>query len=224
MSMRVSDSEGVAQMPVRPPGFGRPGADLRKQARDLLLDTALRLFAERGYVGVRVEDIARAAGISRATFYKHFSEREEILAELFARLLGRGPVAPPPGSAADALPRIRALLVGAAAEMVAGNERLARFVYTLPIRHAALLGEGSRPPVVDAVERMVEEAAAVGAVRTDASPALITGHIARTFESAMRDWAEGRAQDVGAHLSLLLDLAFDGVAGDTASAEAAKAR
>lgn len=197
-------------MAIRPPGFGRVGADLRERARDQLLDIALRLFVARGYVGVRVEDIAKAAGISRATFYKHFSEREEILAELFARLLGSEPVAAPPGSPAEALPRIRELLVQAATHMVA-NEQLARFVYTLPIRHAALLGQGARPPVLDVVERMIAEGAAAGAVRTDIPPALITAHVARTFEAAMRDWAEGRASDVASHLTLLLDLAFQGV-------------
>ena len=203
-------------MAIRPPGFGRTGSDPRGRARNLLLDTALRLFAERGYVGVRVEDIARAAGISRATFYKHFSEREEILAELFARLLGRGPVAPPPGAATDAVSRIRRLLVGAATRMTE-QEQLARFVYTLPIRHAALLGQGTRPPVLDAVERLVEEGAAAGVLRTDVSPALITGHLARAFEAAMRDWAEGRVPDVVAHLDLLLDLSFDGAVDATVS-------
>jgi AcrR family transcriptional regulator len=198
-------------MAARTPGFGRVGADLRERARDQLLDTALRLFVARGYVGVRVEDIAKAAGISRATFYKHFAEREEILAELFARLLGREPVDVPPGPPADVLPRVREVLTGAATRMVA-NEQLARFVYTLPIRHAALLGDGARPPVLDVVERMIEEGAAVRAVRTDIPPALITAHIARTFEAAMRDWAEGRAPDISGHLSLLLDLAFQGVA------------
>ncbi|MGC1210073.1 MAG: helix-turn-helix domain-containing protein [Micromonospora sp.] len=197
-------------MAVRPPGFGPVGADLRGRARDQLLDTALRLFVERGYVGVRVEDIAKAAGISRATFYKHFSEREEILAELFARLLGREPVAAPPGPPADALPRIRELLIGAATRMVT-NEQLARFVYTLPIRHAALLGQGARPPVLEVVERMIEEGAAAGAIRADIPAALITAHIARTFEAAMRDWAEGRAADAAPHVALLLDLAFEGV-------------
>lgn len=206
-------------MAVRPPGFGRVGADLRERARDQLLDTALRLFVERGYVGVRVEDIAKAAGISRATFYKHFSEREEILAELFARLLGREPVAAPPGPPADALPRIRDLLVGAATRMVA-NEQLARFVYTLPIRHAALLGQGARPPVLNVVERMIEEGASARAIRTDVPPTLITAHIARTFEAAMRDWAEGRAADAASHLTLLLDLAFQGVQAAGANAAA----
>ncbi|MEU8249044.1 helix-turn-helix domain-containing protein [Nonomuraea sp. NPDC048916] len=202
-------------MVVRPPGFGRTRNDERERARDQLVDTALRLFAERGYVGVRVEDIAKAAGISRATFYKHFSEREEILAELFARLLGGEPVSPRPGAATEALPRIRELLTGAAARMVA-SEQLARFVYTLPIRHAALLGQGTRPPVLEAVERVVEDAAAVGALRTDVPPMLITAHLARTFEAAMRDWAEGRAGDVTTHLNLLLDLAFHGIARDPA--------
>jgi AcrR family transcriptional regulator len=197
-------------MPVRATGFGRTGADLRGQARDRLLDTALRLFAEQGYVGVRVEDIARAAGISRATFYKHFSEREEILAELFARLLGREPATAPAGDPADAPERVRRLLVAAARRMVA-DERLARFVYTLPIRHAALLGAGSRPPVVEVVERVVEEGATAGAIRQDIPPSLLTAHLARTFEAAMRDWAEGRAGDAPAHLELLLDLAFDGI-------------
>ncbi|MEQ7125675.1 helix-turn-helix domain-containing protein [Actinopolymorpha sp. B11F2] len=196
-------------MAVRSPGFGRSGAALRGRARDKLLDTALRLFVERGYVGVRVEDIAKAAGISRATFYKHFSEREEILAELFARLLGREPASPPSGSAAETLPRIRSLLIDTATQMVA-NEELARFVYTLPIRHAALVGEGARPPVLEAVERMVGEGVAAGAVRADVPPELITAHIGRAFEAAIRDWAEDRVHDVAAHVGLLVDLAIEG--------------
>lgn len=196
-------------MTARPAGFRRTGAVLRERARGRLLDTALQLFVERGYVAVRVEDIARAAGMSRATFYKHFSEREEILAELFARLLGREPAALPAGDAADPMARVRELLQDAAARMVA-DERLARFVYTLPIRHAALVGEGARPPVLDLVERVVEEGAAVGAVRDDIAPSLITAHLARAFEAAMRDWAERRVEDVGPHLEAMLALAFDG--------------
>jgi AcrR family transcriptional regulator len=126
------------------------------------------LFVERGYVGVRVEDIATAAGISRATFYKHFSGREEILAELFGRLLGRDPVNPPPGGANEALPRGRALLIAAAVRMQE-NDQLARFVYTLPIRHDSLIGPGARPPVLEMVERLIEDGAEAGAVRSEAA-------------------------------------------------------
>ncbi|MEV4707873.1 TetR/AcrR family transcriptional regulator [Actinoplanes sp. NPDC049316] len=196
-------------MAVRSPGFGWTHAEQRNRARDLLLDTALSLFVEKGYIGVRVGDIAKAAGISRATFYKHFSEREEILAELFARLLGREPVPPPPGAAADTVARVRELLTSAAARMLT-NEQLARFVYTLPIRHASLMGAGARPAVLDTVERLIEEGAAAGAIRDDIPAPFLTAHIARAFEAAMRDWAENRVPDALAHVETLLDLAFDG--------------
>ena len=198
-------------MTVRSPGFRRPRQDGRRRVRAQLLDTALRLFSEHGYIGVRVEDIAKEAGVSRATFYKHFAEREEILAELFGRLVQDVPLPTPPGPDAQALPRVRELLTAAATRMVS-DEQLARFVYTLPIRHAALLGEGARPPVMEQVERLIERGGAAGAVRADVPPALITAQIARTFEAAMRDWAEHRAESVTDHLSLLLDLTFHGLA------------
>ncbi|MCC3651086.1 MULTISPECIES: TetR/AcrR family transcriptional regulator [Streptomyces] len=198
-------------MTVRPPGFGSPRAERREKARDQVVETALRLFSERGYIGVRVEDIATEAGISRATFYKYFSEREEILAELFARLLGREPVPAPPGGPERTLERVEDLLV-ATAERMLGDEVLARFVYTLPIRHAALLGEGARPPVLDTVESMLTEAAGAGVLRADVPAPLLAAHVGRAYEAALRDWAERRCEDAPAQVRLLLSLAFHGIA------------
>ena len=39
----------------------------------------MRAFGERGYTETRVEDILRAAGVSRPTFYKFFANRDEVL-------------------------------------------------------------------------------------------------------------------------------------------------
>ncbi len=44
-----------------------------------VLDTASRLFAERGYHAVGVEDLHRSAGISRASLYRFFSGKAEVL-------------------------------------------------------------------------------------------------------------------------------------------------
>lgn len=41
-----------------------------------LLDIAEELFVERGYSGVTMEDIARAAGVTRPVIYSHFETRE----------------------------------------------------------------------------------------------------------------------------------------------------
>lgn len=47
-------------------------------SRTAILDGAVQAFGEHGYGSTRVEDILAAAGVSRATFYKSFSSKEEV--------------------------------------------------------------------------------------------------------------------------------------------------
>lgn len=59
---------------------------LRKQQKDYtrqrLVDAARGLFARDGTRGTSVDDIAKAAGTSRATFYAHFTDKQDVLREL----------------------------------------------------------------------------------------------------------------------------------------------
>lgn len=54
----------------------------KAQTREHLLDVAAALFAEKTYSDTTIEDIARAAGASRATVYSYFSTKEDILRTL----------------------------------------------------------------------------------------------------------------------------------------------
>lgn len=189
-------------------------ADRRQHTRDLVLDAALQLFNERGYLGVRVEDIAQQAGVSRATFYKHFAEREQVLAELFERLLGAETDA---GAADEAAPepveqQVGILVEGAVRRMLE-QEDLARFVYSLPVRHSALLRPESRttPPVFARVTRLLEQGVARNEVRADVPVDLLARHVLAALETAMRDWAEGGTGDPVEHLRTMLALSFHGV-------------
>jgi AcrR family transcriptional regulator len=56
----------------------------RRQRRDLLR-AAGRLAARKGYEGTRVADIVAEAGLSKSTFYEHFSSKEECFVELHRR-------------------------------------------------------------------------------------------------------------------------------------------
>lgn len=192
------------------PGWSRarrPAA--RDRTRRAIVDTALRLFAERGYVGVRVEDIAREAGVSRATFYKHFAERDEILAELFGRLLGEATGAPPPPGEPEE--RVRAVL-DATVEQMLGDELLARFAYSLPIRHDAVLPGGAAvPPVFTRVREVLDEASSTGRLRPDVPLDRAMEMLGRAFEAAMRDWAEGEVDDPRVRLAELLTIVFGGL-------------
>jgi len=60
-------------------------------ARERLEDAALELFAENGYEETTVTQIAERANVNRATFFRHFAEKrevlfggEDLLADLFA--------------------------------------------------------------------------------------------------------------------------------------------
>jgi AcrR family transcriptional regulator len=54
----------------------------KAQTREHLLDVAAGLFADKGYNETTIEDIARAAGSSRATVYSYFSTKDDILRTL----------------------------------------------------------------------------------------------------------------------------------------------
>ncbi|MEU0674766.1 helix-turn-helix domain-containing protein [Streptomyces sp. NPDC006172] len=65
----------------------------KEMTRRLLLSTALELFEQRGYAGTKVDDIAKAAGTTRVTFYAYFPSRAALMRALVDELdalLGRG--------------------------------------------------------------------------------------------------------------------------------------
>jgi AcrR family transcriptional regulator len=66
----------AAEHSLLPPGVAPGGT------RGVILDTALRLIAERGFGGTSVRDIALAAGVQPATLYAHFPSKEHVLLEL----------------------------------------------------------------------------------------------------------------------------------------------
>lgn len=80
---------------------GRPLVDDKRRR---ILDAALRVFAERGYHGTTVPEVAAAAGVGTGTLYRYFAHKEALVNEVYR----------------DAKARLReALLAGVAAPDVA---------------------------------------------------------------------------------------------------------
>ncbi len=51
-----------------------------KKTKQNILETAARLFSERGFENVNIEDIVREVGVTRGAFYHYFKSREELIA------------------------------------------------------------------------------------------------------------------------------------------------
>ncbi len=60
--------------------MGRIAGVTAAETRERLLRAAADVFAERGYDGTRVADIAAAAGVSNGALYSHFASKADLLA------------------------------------------------------------------------------------------------------------------------------------------------
>ncbi len=91
------------------------------ERREAILGAASRLFAERGYYEVGVGDIAREAGLGRASVYYYFADKEAIARALYDSIVDR--------------------IYAATARALAGREDLFLGIlvdYILLFRHVAL--------------------------------------------------------------------------------------
>jgi AcrR family transcriptional regulator len=71
------------------PAAGRaltPRQQLKADRRAALLASAKRLIAKQGYLGVRLEDIGGAAGVSGPAVYRHFASKDAVLATLLVEI------------------------------------------------------------------------------------------------------------------------------------------
>ena len=55
----------------------------KRNTKELILLEALKLFADKGYEGVSVRDIAAEVGIRQSSLYKHFESKQETMKNRF---------------------------------------------------------------------------------------------------------------------------------------------
>lgn len=82
----MSDSLGTAR-PRSARARARPGTARDQRAR--LLEAITAIVGQRGFAAAKVGDIAARAGVSRATFYEHFADKEHCFAAAHERLASR---------------------------------------------------------------------------------------------------------------------------------------
>jgi len=71
--------------PRNPPPRRGPGRPATGGRREEILEAALALFAERGFHGTAIPDIAARAGVAAGTIYRHFTGKEALVNVLYRR-------------------------------------------------------------------------------------------------------------------------------------------
>ena len=57
-----------------------------KNTKEKILEEALRLFAQSGYMGTSMNDIASKLGVTKAALYKHYKSKQEILDSIIEKM------------------------------------------------------------------------------------------------------------------------------------------
>jgi AcrR family transcriptional regulator len=80
----MADSDAPRTPTVVPRGRHAPPLEVRLTVqRRRLFEAAATVFARRGFADATAEAISREAGMSKATFYEHFANKEECILALF---------------------------------------------------------------------------------------------------------------------------------------------
>src|ERR1700726_2548552 len=69
----------------------------RGGSREAIVEAASRLFLQRGFGSVTMDELAEAAGVARRTLYNQFTSKEEIFREMLLKVSGQLEDAFPPG-------------------------------------------------------------------------------------------------------------------------------
>ena len=130
----------VDQGPGSDAGTGSGGADHRRpgrprseQAEQAIIEATLDLFGEQGFEGVCVEAVAARAGVGKATIYRRWPNKEELLLAALGSM--KSPI--PELERASAREDLIAMMTVMVADKA--DPRKAR-------RYALLLGEGGKYP------------------------------------------------------------------------------
>ncbi len=195
--------------------MGRPSArERRPYNSDAILDLAVQVFLERGYDGASLDDIARAAGITKASIYYHVRSKEELLARGVGRAFDAlyavldDPVAKS-GSAADRLRHIVRRTIEITVAMlpevalllrVRGNTRAERKIVE------------RRREFDHLIARFVARAQRAGDLRRDLDPRLATRLLFGMLNS-ITEWyrPEGELSAAGI-AEAVFKIAFEGLA------------
>ncbi len=185
--------------------------------RDRLLEAAAEEFAGRGYAASSSESISRRAGMSKATFYEHFENKQACMLALFDRsadVVGRAMLEAASNAPGGAIERMQAGTRAFLASVV----RYPEFARTLLIESMAAGPEAARrrDEIVQGYAALLdaenEEAAGRGLIARFASPHDPVAIVGAISELVSRHVRLGVPEDV-MELAPVIDRLIGGMLG-----------
>jgi AcrR family transcriptional regulator len=171
---------------------GRLSRAQRKElTRELLLDAAIGVFAEKGYHGASLDDVADAAGFTKGAVYSNFTRKSDLFRALLERETSRYDQALT--QTVQAVPL--ELLPDVAAELLADPESDPEMRTLLVEFWLAAVRDANLRPTLRRTRDLVGEAFATKLADTGADPGFNSRELAVVFEALVTGLLMDRALD-----------------------------
>ncbi|MDI6104177.1 TetR family transcriptional regulator [Actinoplanes sp. NEAU-A12] len=171
-----------------------------------ITEAALQLCAVKGFDTTTVDEIVEAAGISRRTFFRYFSSKEDVAIQLLASLgtdmrdeLRARPAGEPP---ATALRHAVGIAIDHCVDEPLKSLRVVQLILRTPVLHARMLerqAQWREGLTIELAVRLGRDPA------TDMFPEMAARMALAAFEAAMLHWS---VSDGAADPHVLTDRAF----------------
>jgi TetR/AcrR family transcriptional regulator, fatty acid metabolism regulator protein len=190
----------------------------QQDKRKLILDAAIRVFAEHGYHGSRVGDIAEDAGVAHGLLYHYFASKDDVLRTIFVEnwgeLIGRF-------RAVEASDEPATAKLEGIAKILLRTWRNDPALVTVMVREVARSQQiqGQVDEVGEAfgiIQRVIEEGQASGGFRRDVDARLASWVFYGGLEEVLTGWVLGQLpdseDDVAAAEHVAIEIALRGLA------------
>jgi len=193
-------------------------AQKKRQTRQAIVTAAVRLFAEKGFDHTSMEELAKEAGVGKATIYGYFSTKSEIFLAFCEEEIDFAfdRVATQSDPAAPLLDQLMALHMGQF-DFITANREFGRIFCREMLFPAEQQIEASREldaHYVQHVTILLERARQRGELRSDVQPLLALGHFHALYQIVLSSWYCGRIlnrDEVEASLQALFIQALTGL-------------
>ncbi len=188
---------------------GRPA----RYTADELLDVVVGVFITRGYDATSMDDLARATGLTKSSFYHHVTGKEELLRRAVARAVDRlfAVLAEPPSVDGRAVDRLEHV-VRRSVDVLAGELPYVTVLLRVRGNTAAERWALDRRREFDRrLSALVQAAIDEDDVRADLDPALVTRLLFGMVNSVAEWYRPGGAHAATDLADTLVRLAFDGL-------------
>jgi len=170
----------------------------RKQqfVRDAIFDAAVETFATKGFDDTTVEDVARAAGVSRATFFRYFSSKDDLLAQnvmKYGTALTEAIKSCPPSFSAFQIMHETVLSI---ARQTVTHPRTRQVVDISLQSASAMQAHGSRMIEVEESVAMAFAGRIKGLSKDDLEVRLLAAMTVSAMNVAIMSWYRGHYQDL----------------------------